>query len=103
MEVRADIDHLRELFGEPNPEYDLYDDDERHSALWRIPKKMLLYYSGNEYDHFDMPEGGDDSDTYRLVTKDLEWMKKYVEKKGFALALEPGLHSEHMLFTLTRQ
>lgn len=85
IEVHADIDHLLDIFGEPNPDYALYEDDTRHSALWRIPKKMVLYYSGQEYDHFDMPRPGNESDPYRVVTKNFAWIENFVQNAGYTL------------------
>ena len=77
-EVQADLDHLLDIFGAPNP----CNIDTTHHIIWRIPGKMLLYFSSVDWN----PGNPGDGDLYRLVTTEsLSWVQTQVENAGYTL------------------
>jgi hypothetical protein len=75
-EVQADLDNLVDIFGAPNP----CTIDTTH-LIWRIPGKMLLYFSSVDWNP-GTPEG----DLYRLVTTEsISWVHTRVEHAGYTL------------------
>jgi hypothetical protein len=50
----GDVEDVIDIFGQPNPDED---DTEETIAVWKN-KKWMFYYTGNEYDPWEMPRGG---------------------------------------------
>jgi hypothetical protein len=81
--VNGDVEDIIVICGEPNPIEDL-DEVLDTMAVWRS-KKFMLYYTGNEYDPEEMPEGGPHE---FAVSGDIEAFEAKVEASGYHLNKE---------------
>ena len=77
--VNGDVEDIIVICGEPNPDESL-----DTMAVWRT-KKFMLYYTGNEYDPWEMPEGGPHE---FMVSGNIEAFEAKVEASGYRLNKE---------------
>lgn len=79
----GDIEDVIDIFGQPNPDED---DDEETIAVWKN-KKWMFYYTGNEYEPWEMPQEGPHEFCVIGNVKDLE---DRVKKTGKYVLVDDG-------------
>ena len=87
----GDIDDVICVFGEPNPDEDDVEDRDT-LAVWKT-KTWMFYYTGSEYDTWEMPEGGPHE---FLVSGDVKAFEAEVQKSHYCLKEKKCNHDLEM-------